>query len=159
MGQRAAELASRYEQEVNELVKTIEGLSDSQWAAKCNEEGWTVAATAHHVGAQLPLEREYLTAAAEGTQMPQYTWDEVHKRNADHAAKFTNASKDEAIKIIRENTSATAEWVRGLSDEQLDRKSPLPLADNAEVSTQQMIEGGILIDHTVAHHNSIRSAG
>jgi hypothetical protein len=157
MGQRAEALAARYEQEIEGVIKTIEGLSDAQWAATCGEEQWTVAATAHHVGAQLPLEREYLTAAAAGTPMPQYTWDEINARNAEHAAKFSNVSKDETIKIIRENTSATADWVRGLSDEQLDRTSPLPLADGAEVSTQQLIEGGVLIDHAVSHHNSIRS--
>jgi hypothetical protein len=49
-------------------------------------------------------------------------------------------------------------WVRGLSDEQLDRTAPLPLANGAVVSTQNLIEGGVLIEHATAHLASIKAA-
>lgn len=48
---------------------------------------------------------------------------------------------------------------RALSDEQLDRTGALPLADGASVSTQQLIEGGVLIGHVTGHLASIRAAG
>jgi hypothetical protein len=159
MSARAEALASQYEQVLADLQAEIEQCPDSKWSAVCSPEGWTVAATAHHVGSQLPLEREYLTAAAASSPMPAYTWDDINARNAKHAADFAAASREDAIRIIRDNGLATAVWVRGLSDEQLDRKSPLPLANGAEVTTQQLIEGGVLIEHAISHLQSIRNAG
>jgi hypothetical protein len=159
MGQRSAALADQFEQAVNELARTIEGCSDAQWSATCGDEGWTVAATAHHVAAQWPLEGEYLVAAAAGSTMPAYSWDEINERNARHAQEFTSVGKGDALRALRDGAPAMASWVRGLSDEQLDRQSPLPLANGAMVSTQQLIEGGVLIDHARSHTASIRAAG
>jgi len=159
MGQRAAALADQYEQVLAELAKTVEGVPDTTWRAICGDERWTVAATAHHVGAQLPLEREYITAAAEGREMPAYTWDDINGRNARHAQDFASCTKEQALSVIRENGSSIAAYVRGLSDEQLERTATLALADGATVSTQQLIEGGVLIDHARTHLGSIRSAG
>ena len=102
MGQRAAALADQYEQVLAELAKTVEGLPDATWRAICGDERWTVAATAHHVGAQLPLEREYITAAAEGREMPAYTWDDINGRNAQHAQDFASCTKEQALSVIRE---------------------------------------------------------
>jgi hypothetical protein len=156
MGQRANALAEQFEKAMADLTKTIESVPDDKWSALCGDEQWTVAATAHHVGAQWPLEKEYLDAAAAGGTMPSYTWDDINKRNADHAEQHKSASKADTLKLLREGAPAMAAWVRGLSDEQLDRTSPLPLADGAQVSTQQLIEGGVLIDHAVTHLKSIR---
>jgi hypothetical protein len=157
MGQRSEELAKQYEGLLAEIEKAVNDCPDAKWGAVCGDEGWTVAATAHHVGAQLPLEKEYLIAAAEGSAMPSYTWDEIHARNARHAQEFTASTRDEALRVIRDNGYPMADWVRGLSDEQLDRTSKFPLADGAEVSTQQLIQGGVLIDHARAHLQSIQS--
>lgn len=55
---------------------------------------------------------------------------------------------------IRSGTTARS----ALSDEQLDRTAPLALADGAGVSAQQLIEGGVLIEHVRGHLNSIRAA-
>lgn len=152
-------MADRYAQVIAELTQTIEACTDGQWAAICGGEGWTVAATAHHLGAQLPLEREYLDAAANGTPMPTYTWDDINGLNERRAKENAGCSKADALKLIRDNTAATTAWVRGLSDEQLDRTASLPLAGGATVTTQQLIEGGILIEHATAHLASIRAAG
>ena len=74
--------------------------------------------------------------------MPQYTWDNVNKRNEKHAQEFNAVTKAEVLSFLRDKAEAQASWVRGLSDEQLDRTAPMPLADNAVVTTQQLIEGG-----------------
>lgn len=63
MGARSDALATRFEQAFTDLAKTVESCSPAQWQAVCGDEGWTVAATAHHVASQLPLEREYISAA------------------------------------------------------------------------------------------------
>jgi hypothetical protein len=149
--QRAADLADTFEKTLGDLTKTVEQCTEEQWQAECGDEKWSVATTAHHVGSQWPLEREYLDAISSGSPMPQHTWDDVNKRNEKHAQEFANVSKDEVISLLRKEGPERASWVRGLSDEQLDRTAPMPLADNAVVTTQQLIEGGILIGHAAEH--------
>lgn len=159
MSKRSDELAERFEQALAELMDTVERCSEAQWRALCGEEQWTVAATAHHVGAQWPLEREYIVGAAERGKAPDYTWDDINQRNARHAQEFSAATKTDVLSLLREGGASMAAYVRGLSDEQLDRTVALPLADGAQVSTQQMIEGGVLIAHATEHLQSIRAAG
>jgi len=159
MANRSEQLAGQFEQAVANLVKAVEGCSDAQWGAICGDEKWTVAATAHHVAAQWPLENEYLHAAAEGRAMPAYTWDDINARNATHAAEHAACSKADAAKLLRDGGASMAAWVRGLSDEQLDRTGALPLAGGAMVSTEQLITGGVLIEHATAHLASIQAAG
>jgi hypothetical protein len=158
MGTRSEKLATRFETALADLVKEVEQCTDDQWRSLCGDERWTVAATARHVGAQWPLELEYITASAEGRELPSYSWDEINEKNAKHAETFRNCTKDDVISLLTSESPAVAAYVRGLSDEQLDHSGPLPLADGATVSTQDMIEGGILIDHAVAHTKSIGAA-
>lgn len=159
MGTRSEALARQFEEQVAELAKTIESRTNAQWQAICGEEKWTVAATAHHVGAQFGLEKEYLLAAAGQGTPPPYTWDDINKLNDSRAAENKDCSKEKALQQLRDGAATMAAYVRGLSDEQLDSTAPLGLADGALVSTEQLILGGVLIDHVRAHNASIRAAG
>ncbi len=159
MGQRSAELADRFEKAVADLAKEIESAPDDRWTSAKTDEGWNVAAAAQHVSGQFPLEMEYITAFAEGRPSPGYSWDDVNAKNDGRAAKNDAVSKAAVLEELKTGAASVAAYLRGLSDEQLDRKTALPLADGAEVSTQQIIEGGVLIDHVNAHLANIRAAG
>lgn len=158
MGKRSEVLAGQFEQAVADFAKAVEARSDMQWAAICNAEGWTVAQTAQHVSGQFPLEMEFITAAAEGKPMPAYSWDDINGKNDSRAKKNISVNKADVVKELQDGAASTAAYIRALSDEQLDRTGSLPLADGAAVSTQRLIEGGVLIDHVTGHLESIRSA-
>ena len=158
MGERAENLAADFEKATAEFAKEIESMPDDKWQKALGPEGWTVAATAQHVAGQFPLEGEYIFAAAEGKPMPTYSWDDINHKNDARAAQNTDATKAEVLDLLRTDAAKMADYVRNLSDEQLDRQVPLALADNAMVTTQQLIEGGVLIDHVRGHLESIRSA-
>ena len=102
---------------------------------------------------------EYITAAAEGREMPAYTWDDINGMNGRRAEQNSAASKADVLKELRAGAASTASYIRGLSDEQLGRAASLPLAGGASVSAQQLIEGGVLIDHVRGHLQSILAAG
>ncbi len=159
MGNRSDALAGQFEQAVADFAKAVEACSAAQWAAVCNAEGWTVAQTAQHVSGQFPLEMEFISAAAEGKPMPGYSWDDINGKNDNRAAKNASVTKADVVKELRDAAASTVAYVRGLSDEQLDRTGALLLADGALVSAQQLIEGGVLIAHVTGHLESIRSAG
>lgn len=159
MGDRSAALAGRFEQAVSDFTKVIDGCSDAQWQAVCGDEGWSVAVTAQHVAGQFPLEMEFITAAAEGKPLPGYSWDDVNGKNDTRAAANTGASKAGVLATLRDGSAMVSKYIRGLSDEQLDRAGELPLAGGAKVTTQQLIEGGVLIEHVTGHMASIKAAG
>jgi hypothetical protein len=159
MGERGNALAADFEAAVADLAAEIEKIPDDRWSNAKTEEGWTVAATAQHVSGQFPLEMEYITAAAEGREMPGYSWDDINGKNDGRAAKNTATTKADVLKELREGAASTAAYVRALSDDQLDNAPALPLAGGANVSTQQLIEGGVLIDHVRGHLKSIQAAG
>jgi hypothetical protein len=158
MSERSNALADELDRTVEDFARTVEKCSDEKWQAT-GPEGWTVAAIAQHVSGQFPLESEFITAAAEGRSLPTYSWDDINGLNDGRAAKNTNVSKQAVLNELRDNAAQMSAYVRNLSDEQLDRKSALPLAGGAEVTTQQLIEGGVLIDHLRGHQKSIEAAG
>ena len=135
MGSQTNALADQLEQAVAEFAESIEMYPEDKWAAAQGSEGWTVAVIAQHVSGQFPLEMEYITAAAEGREMPAYTWDDINGMNGRRAEANTNASKADVLKELRENATSTAAYIRKLSDEQLDRSAHLSLA-GADVTVQ-----------------------
>jgi hypothetical protein len=100
---------------------------------------------------------QYITAAAEGKQMPAYSWGDINGMNESRAEKNSAASKAEVLRELRDGAASTAAYVRALSDEQLDRTGALALAGGASVSAQQLIEGGVLIDHVRGHMKSLQA--
>ncbi len=157
MPSRAQSLADKFEEAVTEFANTVERIPDEKWSAKGGPEGWTVAGVAQHVSGQFPLEMEYITAAAEGKSLPAYSWDDINGMNERRAEKNGAASKAEVLQELREGAASTAAYVRGLSDAQLERTAALALAGGASVSAQQLIEGGVLIDHVLGHMKSLPS--
>ena len=155
MPSRAESLADKFEQAVTGFASTIERIPDDKWNAKGGPEGWTVAGVAQHVSGQFPLEMQYITAAAEAKPLPSYSWDDINGMNESRAEKNSSASKAEVLRELREGAASTASYVRGLSDEQLERTASLALAGGATVSAQQLIEGGVLIDHVLGHMKSL----
>lgn len=159
MGTRSDELARRFEQAVDEFEKEVQSCADAQWDARCGAEGWSVGVTAQHVAGQFPLEREFIDEAAMGGRGLTYTWDDINGKNDGRAAANADCSKDEVLALLRDGAGSMAAYIRGLSDEQLDRKAPLALAGGAELSAQQLIEGPVLIEHVTGHLASMRTAG
>jgi hypothetical protein len=158
MGQRSAALAEDFERAMSDLETTVEKCSDAQWSASVVEEGWSVGVAAQHVVGQFPLEFEYLAPISEGKALPAYSWEDINGKNDRRAASDKTVSKADVLALLKSERTRIGAWLRGLSDEQLDNKQPLALADGAEVSTQNLIEGGVLIDHVRGHTKNIQAA-
>ena len=132
MGSRSEALASRFDEAVEEFSKVVESCSDAQWQRTCGAEGWTVGATAQHVAGQFPLEREFIEEAANGRRRPElhvgrHQRQERYARGSEH-----ERSKAEVLALLREGAAPMTAYMRGLSDEQLDRTAPLKLAGGAQ---------------------------
>ncbi len=155
MNRKTEALAARFEQASNDLASKIHALSDADWQAKTPEEGWTVAATAHHAaGSTRPISM-MAQAAATGSAMPPITADGLNKMNAEHAQEYANVSREDTLALLRETTGPAAGVVRGLNDDQLAAKATLPFG--GEMTAEQIIEN-VLIGHITHHGASIQAA-
>lgn len=155
MNSKADELAARFEQASHDMASEVEALSDDEWRAQTKEEGWTVAACAHHAAISSGPIAMMVAAAAGKGEMPGITVDMLHEMNADHARQFAGCSKEETLAALRESTRPAAAVVRGLSDAELQRTATLPLG--MEMTAEQIIEN-VLIGHLQQHGASIAAA-
>ena len=148
MGARAEALASRIEQGAAQLAAYVEKLSDDDWKRPVAQErdGRPVNVIVHHVASVYPIEVELAQAVGSGKNMSEVTWDVVKNMNAGHAKDNASVSKQDALALLRKNSSDAAAAVRQMTDEQLDTAAPFGLSFDCPVTAQFVIE-----DHAVRH--------
>jgi hypothetical protein len=148
MGARAEALAQRIEQGASQLAAYAENLSDDDWKTPVapHRDGRPVGVIVHHVASVYPIEVELAQAIGSGKAMSDVTWDVVKNMNAGHANDNAGVSKQDALNLLRKNSSEAAAAVRQMSDEQLDTAAPFGLSFDAPVTAQFVIE-----DHALRH--------
>ena len=64
-------------------------------------------------------------------------------------------SSGQVIALLRDHGARATEYVRGLSDDDLDRSRPIPVMGDNPTTAEQFIER-VLIGHAEAHLQSLR---
>lgn len=146
MTRRTDALADRLEQGAHHLAALAASLTDAEWRTRLPGDGRTVGVVVHHVASMYPLEIELALGLAEGQAIAGVTWDAVHEINATHAREHAEATREEAIELLRRNSGLAAAAIRGLEDAQLDRAAPISLNADAPLTCQFFLE-----DHAVRH--------
>jgi uncharacterized damage-inducible protein DinB len=146
VSRRAQALAERLEQGARALAGTASTLSDSEWQARIPHDGRKVGVVVHHVATMYPLEIQLAQALAQGQPVTGVTWEVVAGINAKHALEFDGVTKQQALDLLRRNSTAAAAFIRGLSDEELDRAATVSLNADAPLTCQFILE-----DHAVRH--------
>ncbi len=143
---RAAALAERIEQGAELLASFAEGLSEAEWAQPVTStDRRPIGVIVHHVASVYPVEVDVARAIAGGNAVD-VGWDAIADMNAKHAGEQAGAGKPETIELLRKNSRAAAEAVRGFTNEQLDTAAPFGLSFGAPVTAQFVIE-----DHALRH--------
>jgi hypothetical protein len=83
---------------------------------------------------------------AAGTSIVGVTSDTIREMNAAHATEYADATKEDTLVLLAENSAAAAAAIRAFSDADLDRAVPVSLYADAELTCQFMLE-----DHAVRH--------
>ena len=148
MGARAEALAKRIEQGAANLAAYVEKLSDDEWKTPVAPErdGRPVNVIVHHVASVYPIEVQLAQAVGSGKDMSDVTWDVVKNMNAGHFKDNASASREDALALLKKNSSEAAAAVRQMTDEQLDTAAPFGLSFDAPVTAQFVIE-----DHALRH--------
>ena len=146
MATRAEALAQRIEQGAATLAAYAQGLSDAQWTAVVPPDGRRAGVIIHHVASVYPIEVHLANEIAAGKPVTDVTWAVVAEMNAKHAQDNAGCSKQETIELLKKNSQAAAQAVRGLSDTQLDSAAAFSLNAGAPLTAQFVIE-----DHALRH--------
>jgi hypothetical protein len=146
MSQRSNALAETLEQGVRALMAYAETLDASEWKTPIPRDWRPVGVVVHHVASIMPLEIDVAMKIASGTTVTGVTWDLVHQVNAEHARANRDVTKEEALDLLRKNSSAATTAIRALTDAQLDRTVPNSMYADAPLSCQFFLE-----DHAVRH--------
>jgi hypothetical protein len=146
MSQRSNALADRLEQGARALATFVSALTDAEWQTRIPKDGRKIGVVVHHVASMYPLEMQLAQTLAGGKPVVGVTWDDVHTLNAGHAKQFDTVTKEEALDLLRRNSTAAAATIRALGDEQLDQAAPVSLNADAPLTCQFMLE-----DHAVRH--------
>lgn len=155
---RAESLAARIEEGAANLSCFAEQLSDAEWSVPVSAtDRRTVGVVVHHVASMYPIEIEVARAVASGRAVSDVTWEVVAQLNAKHAHDSGRVSKSAALHLLRQNSCAAANAVRGFSDEELDTAASFSLSFGAPVTAQFVIEDHAL-RHSWHHLAAIRKA-
>jgi len=156
MSQRTKELVQRVRAFNNGFIAFVENCSDEDWRKVCSGEGWTVGVVAHHVAAGHFGAIDLVRMIVVGEAIPEITMETIDQMNAQHAKDHAHCTREEVLGLLRENGSAFASYLAGLSEADLDRTGYLALI-GGDVSAQQLIEMVIL--HSGGEHlDSMKAA-
>ena len=142
----ANDLADRLEQGAHALAAFARSLTDAEWQSKVPKDGRTIGVVVHHVASVYPLEIQLAQHLAGGKPIEGVTMADVHAMNAKHSAEHGSVTKEEALNLLERNSSAAADSIRMLTDEELTRAAPVSLYADAPLTCQFMLE-----DHAVRH--------
>jgi hypothetical protein len=157
MSTRAENLAARFEQANQDVIDMVTRAADADLGVTCPAEGWTAAALGAHVGGSHYGIVEYLLKPlVAGQEIPPMGPDAFDEMNAKAAAENAGLSKDEVLAQLRDNGAMAAAYLRGLSDEDLDRPAKLSFFGDNPVPVEAVIEM-VLIGHPIDHGNSLRA--
>ena len=155
--QRANDLADRLQRGAEDLATLASRLTTGEWNTRIPHDGRTVGVLVHHVASMYPIEISITKGIAAGQAVTGLTFADVHKINAEHAAKFAGVSKEAAIELLRRNSEDAAAAIRALSDEELDRATTNSMYNDAPLTCQFFIEDHAL-RHSYHHLGGIKNA-
>lgn len=150
------DLARRFEETNEALVKAVEGASDEEWRATA-PEGWPAGVTLHHVAESVTPLTEMVRGIALRGEGPAVTQEQLNQGNAEHAARAANATRAETARILRESGPGAVEMLRSLTDEQFATDAPMVMLNGQRMSAQQVAEA-VLIGHGATHLQGVQGA-
>jgi len=146
MNCRAEALASRLEAGAAALADFAATLTEAEWHTRLPKDGRKAGVVVHHVASMYPMEVQLAKLLAAGQPIAGVTWAAVDALNLQHAQNSDGITKEAALALLRTNSEAAANAIRGFSDEELDGAGAISLNSDAPLTCQFFLE-----DHAVRH--------
>ncbi len=167
---RGSRYAAEFEAALEEFIRLVESLTDEQWARvgrnypeRLNDEDEhrTIGVIAHHVAISAAGIMGRIQALIDGRLLPpassgrlRQALQAVSSENARLAAEHAFVTKEEVLRLLREQPPRIAATLRAIPDDRFDQSSDTPAGP---MSVAQRIER-VLIGHLKMHQGSIEAA-
>ncbi|RJP17768.1 MAG: DinB family protein [Deltaproteobacteria bacterium] len=138
MGKRAVDLADRFKAFNDEVIGFVEKCPDECWGKVSPGERWPVGVVVRHLAASHYGALGLAKLMVAGERLPDLSHAAVDQMNARHAEKHRDCTRDDVLRILRENGRAVVDFVAGLSDSDLDRAGHIAAA-GGDVTAEQVI--------------------
>ena len=154
------DFAAEFEAAQDEFINLVESLTDAEWRMvgqnypkriNDEDEGRPVGVIAHHVASDAPWIMQRIQATVAGGQPPRF---DIQKKNAEHARDQAEATRDEVLRLLRENRAPIAASLREIPDDKLEVAQDSPVGPMTLAFRIQ----AVLIGHIKMHQGSIEAA-
>jgi hypothetical protein len=152
---RADQYADALEAANEELISFAESCSAQQWRTLVPGENWSVGVILHHCAVGHDVASSWLRQMLEEGTVP-VTPEELDETNASHAADFADVGIADTVALLRRNGGSAAEYLRTLSDDELDREGNFGPAGGATFTVDRF--AGAFARHPLAHLGHARDA-
>jgi hypothetical protein len=153
MGKRVDNLAARLQKGIDQILRTLHGLSDEQWQWVIYEEPtpWRVRdMVAHLFSSEEGLPRIAQDVASGGPGAPQEFDYDIY--NAEEQARLEGIPPQELLAGLSDAREATIAWVSALDEAVLDRTGHHPAL--GEVTVETLINA--IHGHQLMHMRDLR---
>ena len=117
------------------MIGFVETCSDADWGKKLDWEEWSVGVAARHIGAGHYSVIPLVQMIVAGEPLPPITMDTLTHSANEHARKHAGCTRNEVLDILRENGNALADYVEGLTGEELDLKGHVEITGDVAAGT------------------------
>ena len=152
----AKALKDSFETLNNDLMAFVESCTDEEWKTACPGETWPVGIVARHVADGHYSLLAFMQMIVAGQKLPEMSMDAIDAMNEKHAADHAGCTRDEVLGMLKHNGTKIADYVAGLSDDDLNRTTYFSLA-GGDISTAQVMEN-VLISGCTEHLENMKKA-
>ncbi|MFT4039249.1 MAG: DinB family protein [Thermomicrobiales bacterium] len=157
MSERSAKLADHLDAAFADTIAFAESVPDDQWTAFVGPEQCTIAALASHIeGSTQGVIDVLVKPIAEQREIPAVNPGMIDAMNAKNAEENAERPKAETLDALRQRSQSIGAYLRGMSDEELDRTAVLFFSPDP-VSAEAVIHSA-LINHVQEHLASMKQA-
>jgi antitoxin (DNA-binding transcriptional repressor) of toxin-antitoxin stability system len=147
--------ADDYREALDEVIDFTDTVTAEQWESVTSEEGWTVAATIHHIALRNGRLAEWVEAVRAGDPI-ELTADEQDTENAQHAEEFAKANRAATLELLRTGGEDTESLVRSLSED--EAAAAVPFGPDGSRPTSALALVGAAADYIRTHLDHARAA-
>ena len=159
MGEKASNLANRFLDVHEKVVKAVQDCPEDLWANNCDGENESIGAVANHIAAGYRLELQLITATLSGQPVPNIYVVEgaLDRYHAEASRQFSQYNKANTLAHLQENAVLVQRYISDMSD--ADLAKPVPAAMfirwfGRPITIETVIE--LVIEHPAGHLSSIQ---
>lgn len=139
------------------VIQAAEDCSTEQWQLPVGEEdGRPIGVVFHHIAVVYPIAIDWAQMIGNGEPLPAFSREQLTTFNAAHAQKQADTPQTDTIAFLKQVTEETAVALQTLSDEQLARTAPIPLAGGKAFSAEWVMQA-FAIKHAENHLKAIQA--